>query len=88
VGYYKDGSLALQVFDQRGQMFATPTVYIGGTELAAGEFLIKTWGENAPWISVLIANGIFEDTGRRVAAGYTEAQVWRLNHGGSDDEQA
>lgn len=57
--------------------FAVLTTCIPGVELEEGEFLIKTWSENEPIAAAALASGLFEDTGRRVVCGETEAEVWR-----------
>lgn len=49
-----------------------------GARLAADEFTVKVWLENAPLIQPLLGCGLFEDTGRRIPTGFVEAPVWRM----------
>lgn len=57
--------------------FGVLTVNIPGVTLDEGEYLIKTWSENEHIAAAALASGLFEDTGRRVVCGETEAEVWR-----------
>lgn len=77
-GQYADGTTALQVFMEDGDLWATLTACSPGTRLGDGEVLVKTYSENEPMVAPLLATGAFEDTGRRVPAGFAELQVWRL----------
>lgn len=77
-GVYADDTLALRVYDSNGEVWATLTVCIPGTQLEPGEYLVKTWAENEPMRKPILDAGLFEDTGRRVPSGdYVEAEVWR-----------
>ena len=40
------------------------------------EILVKTWTENESWVPLILENGPFRDTGRRVPSGWVHAQVW------------
>ena len=40
------------------------------------EILVKTWTENESWAPLILENGPFRDTGRRVPSGFVHAQVW------------
>lgn len=45
--------------------------------LADNEVQMKMYAENEQLREPLLATGLFEDTGRRVPAGYAELEVWR-----------
>jgi hypothetical protein len=77
-GMYQDGSRAIHARLIDGEPYACLTVCIPGTALMAGEFLIKTWGENEPIARAALRSGLFVDTGLRVGTGYVEASIWRL----------
>lgn len=40
------------------------------------EILVKTWSENRTWAPLILENGPFRDTGRRVPSGFVHAEVW------------
>ncbi len=41
---------------------------------------IKVWSENAAIVEPLLASGLFEDTGKRVAADHHDIPIWRLTN--------
>ena len=43
-----------------------------------GEIVVKTSDENAHLRDVLLARGFFEDTGRRLRAGYGVLEIWSM----------
>lgn len=49
----------------------------GLIELAEDEVHMKFYSENEGLREPLLATGLFEDTGRRVPAGFAELEVWR-----------
>lgn len=49
-----------------------------GAAVADDEVVIKTWSENEHVIEPMLQSGFFEDTGKRVPAGFAEAQIWRF----------
>jgi|PlaIllAssembly_1097288.scaffolds.fasta_scaffold00432_2 hypothetical protein len=75
---FTGGGIALRIYDANGQPFLTLTTNIEGAVLFDGEFCVKTWSENEPYIADILASGLFEDTGRRVLTGFVEAPVWRM----------
>jgi hypothetical protein len=70
----------VQIYDDEGP-YCTLSVNIPGTQLAEDEFLIKTWSENESLRGPVLASGLFLDTGRRVQAGFAQAEVWMLVSG-------
>lgn len=77
--YRFSNRMALQLVDVVGQEdYATFTVNMPEEPLAEGEFLVKTWSENAPLRQPMLDTGLFEDTGRRVSTGFCRAEVWKL----------
>jgi hypothetical protein len=78
VGEYQDGTTVVRAYTNEGEAFATLTVCVPGVKLNSKEVLIKTWSENEPLARAAAQSGLFEDTGRRVQTGYTQAQVWRI----------
>jgi hypothetical protein len=74
---YKDGTPAVVLEDSDGEPWATLSVNIPGAPRETDEILVKTWSENEMLREPLLASGLFEDTGRRVPAGFAQAEVWR-----------
>lgn len=74
---YREGATALHLVAADGEPWGTLTVNMPGTELAADELLVKTWGENEAMREPALHTGLFVDTGRRVTSGFVEAEVWR-----------
>ncbi len=54
------------------------SINVPSFELARNETLVKTYDENAPLRPVMLATGLFEDTGERVAVGFVTLELWRL----------
>src|SRR5262245_49910708 len=73
-GRYTEGGRALLL--QAPARSFTLTVIVRGANLRAGEFLVKTWDENAPFRQPLLASGQFRDTGKRVPVGHAQAEIW------------
>lgn len=82
-GTYEDGTLALRIITEDNPTpWCTLTVCMSmpnGSALPKGHYVVKTWSENAETAYMLLEQGIFVDTGYRVANGYVEAEVWKLN---------
>lgn len=78
VGYYEDRSIALNV-ETATEPVGKLTVCLPGSRLGSREVLVKTWSENQNLARAALGSKIFEDTGKRIATGYTEAQVWRVS---------
>jgi|GEM_PF-4538587 len=76
--YQNNNRIALRVFDKDGTPLATLTCNLPDEELAEDEFFVKTWSENGPISEAARQSGLFVDTGRRVQAGYCEAEVWKF----------
>lgn len=74
---YKDGSPALQVWDEDGPL-ATATVYLLGQPASDGCVWIKDWSENEGMLDSLTALGVIEPTGRTTQAGFATAHEARL----------
>jgi len=76
--YANNNATALQlVCEEDDEPWGTLTVNVPGTQLAENELLVKTWDENQPMREPALACGLFQDTGRRIRCGFTEAEVWR-----------
>lgn len=56
------------------------TTNIDGASLLLGEdeILVKTWSDNEPMLKPLLGCGLFEDTGRRVPCGFSQAHIWKM----------
>lgn len=81
-GHYGNGRLAIEAYVvEDGENWGTLTVNIvGAPEPAEDEIIVKAWSENEHWVPQLLTvlPHVFEDTGRRIPAGYAQAQVWKL----------
>jgi len=76
--YQHGGATAVVMELENGERLCTLSVNIEGTKVPEGAFLVKTWSENAEIAKVALESGLFEDTGKRIATGFVEAQVWRF----------
>lgn len=61
-----------------GAPWGVLTVNVPDVHLDDGEILVKTWSENKPFRAPALATGLFQDTGKRVPAGYAQAEIWRM----------
>lgn len=77
--YQNNGATAIVLECEDGSQLATLTVNVPEAKVKDGEFLVKTWSENEGIAKAALDSGLFKDTGRRVATGWVEAQVWCLN---------
>ena len=79
-GFYANNRTAYQLISEYGEPFMKLTVNIPEEKLEPGEFFVKTWAENEPYIADILGSGIFTDTGKRVQCGDfgCMAAVWRL----------
>lgn len=78
--YQKGNSLALQLItdDEMQEPYATLTVNFPGAALNDDEIIVKTWSENEAVAAAALGTGLFEDTGKRIEAGFVVAEVWRI----------
>jgi hypothetical protein len=81
---YSDGTPAITVIEAEPEdidddLFAVLTVAIEGAaaQLQEDEILVKLWSENG-CLSHFVEADCFEDTGKRIEAGFAEAQVWKI----------
>lgn len=66
-------------FYDAGGPYACLTVNLGNdVVLADDEIAVKTWSENQRIADALRNTTYFEDTGKRVAQGFVQAQIWRI----------
>jgi hypothetical protein len=76
---YHNGRPALQLIDAAdGGPFGVLTCNLPDIPLEDGEVIIKNWSENEDIAKAALASGYFKDTGKRVATGFVEAQIWRV----------
>jgi hypothetical protein len=80
--YRVNDRAALMLVCRDGIPFAKLTVNIPSLELAENEFAVKSWDGQDQFLDTVLDQGLFEDTGRRVANEFgAVAQVWRfINH--------
>lgn len=76
--YASGRGVVLDIVDSHGEEFMRLTVNIPQAQLDPGEFAVKVWSENEPFIADILASGLFEDTGKRIPTGLVEAHVWRF----------
>ena len=74
---YANGQTKVQLWDAEGPAGCL-SCSIDYVDLGNTEFLAKTWSENEELAAAALQSGLFEDTDRRVAVGFAEAQVWRI----------
>jgi hypothetical protein len=79
-GCYANRRIALELMEG-GDSFLMLTVNIPEARLRRGEFVVKDWSENYPYMRDILRCGLFEDTGRRVATGFVRAPIWRFREG-------
>jgi len=77
--YAGGGHTGFVVDDESGFAYAHLTVnpLSYGVTLLDGEHLVKAYAENADVAASLLASGLFVDTGKRVATGYVNLEIWR-----------
>jgi hypothetical protein len=73
---YGNGRLAVQLFTDEGEPFATLSTNIPDVGLGANQFFMKDWSENAPVAAAVRGLGVFRDVGHRVATGYVTAWAY------------
>lgn len=81
VGRYSNDRVAISAIDEEdGDMFGRLTVNLPEEELGPDEIFVKTWSENKVWVQQVLAAmpHVFQDTGRKAQAGYTEAAIWKF----------
>ena len=77
--YHVGGKLAVELFDDNGELIAALSVNMPecSRQLGSGEFFAKTWSENGEIAAEALASGIFQDTGRK-SDNIMNAQIWKL----------
>lgn len=73
--------LALELVDvtESPEPWYTLTVVVRGISTLAGdEIAVKTYDLDASMRAQILASGYFEDTERRLPAGYAQVEIWRL----------
>ena len=77
--YPRSGQTAVQLFLAGGELLATLSLNIPekGNLLGEGEFFAKTYSENEEIAQACLASGRFEDTGKRVASGFVQVEIWK-----------
>ena len=65
---------------QSGEVLATLSLNMPeySDQLGVDEFFAKTYGENEVLARACYASGHFHDTGRRIASGYVDIEIWRI----------
>ena len=77
-GRYRNGRLAIALYDTHGAPFATATINVPAMPLAPNQVLIKDYDENAGLLAALEDAGIVRPTGVRCRLGYVQADVCQL----------
>ena len=76
---YRNKRAAIQLVSaETGEPYGMLTVNIPEFPLDEEEILVKAWSENEPYRAPALATGLFQDTGKRAPAGFTEAEVWLI----------
>jgi hypothetical protein len=81
VDAYSNGRIAVTAVDRvTGDRLGRVTVNIPEAQQADGEIFVKTWSENSGWVYQLpeLLPHVFRNTGRKVPAGYIQAEVWEF----------
>ena len=76
-GHYGNGSTAIQAMSLQGEPIFRATVALDEIPVKGFVFL-KGWSENEGVPEALVKAGIVELTGRKIKAGYCEAQEAKL----------
>ena len=81
VGRYPKGkAIVVQLVGTYGEpltMFST-NLKCYGAQVAHDEFNARTWEENEAFVGLMLATGLFEDTGRAFPSGYVVSPIWRI----------
>lgn len=75
---YANGRIALLLLEMDGSQVSCATCNLPEYKIQSDEIIVKTWSENEPMLNFLVNNGIVEDTGLDLPAGYCKARVCRL----------
>lgn len=74
-GFYRDGSVSIQLFDSEdGSPYATATTHLSG-QLEKGEIAIKDWSENEGILDFLIENNIVTKPHRFINSGFVSVPI-------------
>lgn len=73
-------ALALHVMEDGRPVepWSDVTSCVRGAQVEPDEVIVKTYNESEVMREPLLATGYFEDTGKRIASGFAELEVWRL----------
>ena len=75
---YEGGRLAIEGLCEDGGLFSVLTVNIPHARLNKNEVCIKNWSENEQFAESARKSGFFKDTGKRIATGFVEAEIWEV----------
>ena len=75
---YGNGNLALQLMTAEGP-YATLSTNIDGIVLDKDCFIAKNYSENVGLTEQFIENGLIEDTGEKVSAGFASCPILKYN---------
>lgn len=81
---YVGSPLALQIWVNDGQTpalwepYVTLTKNVRPNDCTDVEIIVKTYDANAHLRESLLGLGYFEDTGKRIEAGFTQLEIWSL----------
>lgn len=73
---YGNGRLAIQLFTDEGEPYATLSTNIPEVGLGKNQFFMKDWSENAPVAAAACALGVFRDCGHSVVTGFVQARAY------------
>ena len=76
---YADGmGTAITIVDENEQPYSVLTINMPNVQLESNEFIIKNYSENEGMADTVFATGWFEDTGKKVRAGFALVPIWRF----------
>ena len=76
--YQSNGSCALYLKDETGQMSYTLSTYVPGVELARDEMILKDYNENHDIANFFLKKGLLKDTGRTAECGFMDVPIVKI----------
>ncbi|MFA5355727.1 MAG: hypothetical protein WC302_03315 [Candidatus Paceibacterota bacterium] len=77
--YAEGGTALLYISCTDLSSYLKLTLNCPGVPLQKGEFCVKTYSENAPFIKEILSSGIFIDTKRRFPLNFVKVHIWRFS---------
>jgi len=75
---YMNGRMAVEIYDSEGPFMTLSVNVPEAHNVEEGEFIVKTYSENEPFIDEISESGLFIDTGKVVLSGFATMPIWKF----------